>query len=198
MARTLGAPVTEPQGKSARSMSLRPMSDLSSAEMVAQEIDDHQVFGALLLVHGEPGFEPRILARRAAPWRRALHRPRRHVLALAAEEQFGRQRQHGEAGRRDERAVGDALLAPERGIERDRVALEGEVIFQREVDLIDVAGGDIVLNGAEGTVIVFARPGELEAGDLGPFGPAVFIEPGTGARIVERTGRPEEPDPEQR
>ncbi len=33
MARTLGAPVTEPQGNSARSISLSPMSDLSSAEM---------------------------------------------------------------------------------------------------------------------------------------------------------------------
>src|SRR3990170_3656105 len=154
--------------------------------------------GAQLLVHGEPGLEPRILARRAASWRGALHRARRHVFPLAAEEQLGRQRQHIELARMDERAVGHALLAPQRGIERDRVALEGEVIFQREVDLIDVASGDVVLNGAEGAVILLARPGELEVGDLGAFARTVFIEPRTGAGIVERTGRPEEPDPEQR
>ena len=64
-----------------------------AAEIVAQEIDDHQILGALLLVHGEPGLDPRILAGRAAPRRRALHRSRRHMLALAAEEELGRQRQ---------------------------------------------------------------------------------------------------------
>ena len=50
----------------------------------------------------------------------------------------------------DQRAIGHALLAPERRIERDRIALEGEVIFQREIDLIDVAGGDVVLDLGEG------------------------------------------------
>ena len=138
-----------------------------AAEIVAQQIDDHQILGALLLVHGEPGLEAGIFARRAAPGRGALHRPRRHVLALAAEEQLGRQRQHVELGRVDQRAIGHALLAPERGIERDRIALEGEAIFQGEIDLIDVAGGDVVLHRGEGAIIVLARPGQSEVGDLG-------------------------------
>ena len=169
-----------------------------AAEIVAQQIDDHQVLGALLLVHGEPGREARVLARRASARRRALHRPGRHVLALAPEEQLGREREHVELARVDQRAIGDPLLAPERGVERDRIALEGEVVFQREVDLIDVAGGDVVLDRGEGAAILLARPGQLEVGDLRALGGAVRVEPGARARIVERAGLREQPDPEQR
>jgi hypothetical protein len=57
--------------------------------------------------------EPRILARGAATRRRALHRARRHVLPLAAEEELRRQRQNVEVGRADQSAIGHALLAPE-------------------------------------------------------------------------------------
>ena len=98
----------------------------------------------------------------------------------------------------DQRAIGDPLLAPQRGIERDRIALEGKVIFQREVDLIDVAGGDVVLDLIEGAAILLARPGQPEVGDFRAPGGAVRVEPGTRARIVERAGLPEQPDPEQR
>ena len=72
------------------------------------------------------------------------------------------------------------------------------MIFEREIDLIDVARGDVVLHGGEGAVIVLARPGELEAGDLGAPGRAMVLEPGAGAGIVERTGRAEQPDPQKR
>ena len=88
------------------------------------------------------------------------------------------------SARVDQRAIGHALLAPERGIERDRIALEGEAIFHREVDLIDVAGGDVILDRSEGAVILLARPGQLEAGDLGALGGAVRIEP--SARGLDR------------
>ena len=175
-----------------------------AAEIVAQQIDDHQILGALLLVHGEPGLEAGVLARRAAPGRGALHRAGRHVLALAAEEQLGRQRQHIELGRVDQRAIGHALLAPERGIERDRIALEGEAIFHGEIDLIDVAGGDVVLDLGEGAIIALARPGQREVGDLGALGGAVRSQarrawlhrradggPGTGrSTAAARGGRP--------
>ena len=120
------------------------------------------------------------------------------MLALAPEEQLGRKREHVELARMDQRAIGDPLLAPQRGIERDRIALESEVIFQCEVDLIDVTGGDVVLDLIEGAAILLARPGQLEVGDFRAPGGAVRVEPGTRARIVERAGLPEQPDPEQR
>ena len=50
--------------------------------------------------------------------RRALHRPRRDVLAFAAEEEFGRERKHVERASANQGAVGHALLAPERRIKR--------------------------------------------------------------------------------
>ena len=111
-----------------------------AAEIVAQEIDDHQIFGALLLVHRKPRLDACVLARRAAARRGALHGPRRDVLALAAEEQLRRERQHMQAGRRDERAIGHALLAAKRGVERGRIAFEVEEEFLGEIDLVDVAG----------------------------------------------------------
>jgi hypothetical protein len=86
--------------------------------------------------------------------------------------------------------VGHALLAPERRIERDRIAFEGEVIFEREVDLIDVAGGDVVLDRVEGLGILLARPGEMQVRDLATLGSAVRFKPGAGAGIVERPRRP--------
>ena len=176
-----------------------------AAEIVAQQIDDHEVLGALLFVDGEPGLEARILARRASSRRRALHRARRNVLALAAEEQLGRERKDVELARMDQRAVGHALLAPERRVKRDRIAGEGEVVLQGEIDLIDVAGGDIVLHRGEGSVIVLPGPRELEVGDRGRSGGAMGVEPGAGAadhraagargraqaRTTERGGRRE-------
>ncbi len=169
-----------------------------AAEIVAQQIDDHQILGALLLVHGEPGLQPRVLARGAPARRRPLHRPRRDALALAAEEELRRHGEDGEIFRADQRAMRHALLAPQRGVERDRIALEGEAVFQREVDLIDVARGDIVLHSVEGVAVALARPGEPQVGDLRPLGGAVRLEPGTRARVVERQRRAEQPDPKQR
>jgi hypothetical protein len=87
----------------------------------------------------------------------------------------------------DEPAIGYPLLAPECGVERDRIALEGKVVFQREVDLIDVAGGDVVLDRIEGAAIVLARPGQLEVGDFRPPGGAMRVEPGT--RPASSSGR---------
>ncbi len=98
----------------------------------------------------------------------------------------------------DQRTIGYALLAPERRIERHRIALESEVIFQREIDLIDVTGGDVVLDLIEGASILLARPGEPEVGDLGASRGAMRLEPGARAGIVERTRLLEQPDPEQR
>ena len=170
----------------------------NAAEIVAQEIDNHEILGALLFIDGEPGLEAGVFARRASPGRRALHRARRDVLALAAEEEFGRERKHVERASVDEGAVGHALLAPERRIKRDRIAGKVEAIFQREIDLIDVARGDVVLHPGEGIVIVLARPGQLEAGDRGLSLGAPRLEPGAGAGIVERPRRAEEPEPEQR
>ena len=128
-------------------------------EIVAQEIDDHEIFRTLLFVHGEPSLEARILARRAPSRGRALHGTCGELLALTPEKQLGREREHGDIRRFDQCAIGNQLPAPQGRIERDRVALEVEQIFLREVDLVDVARRDVVLNGSEGAAVFLAAPG---------------------------------------
>ena len=114
---------------------------------------------------------------------------RRHVLALAAEEQLGRQREHVELAGADERAIRHALLAPERRIERDRIAVEGEAIFQREIDLIDVARGDVVLHLGEGVDHSRSRVQESSRSEIFERSAAPLrLKPGARAGIVEADG----------
>ena len=166
-----------------------------AAEIVAKQIDDHQILGALLLVHGEPGLEAGVLARRAPARRRALHRPARQMcLPSRRKNSSGESESTSKIAGADQRAILHALLAPERRIERDRIAREGEAIFQREVDLIDVARGDVVLHLGEGVVVAprasrkAARPEMVERSSR-----AVGLEPGPGLGIVERTGARKSP-----
>ena len=121
------------------------------------------------------------------------------MLALAAEEQLRRQRQNVEITGTDQRAVRNALHAPKRGVERDRIALEGEAIFQREVDLIDVAGGDVVLRPARRPACTDrasrrACRSEMVERSNAPLASSQARVVG----IVEAEGLAEEADPEQR
>jgi hypothetical protein len=111
------------------------------------------------------------------------------------EEQLGREGEHVKIGRADQRAIGDALLAPERGVKRDRIAGKGEEIFEREVDLIDVARGDVVLDACEGAGIVLARPGQPQVGERRASASAVGVQPGARLFIIQAARRAEEPDP---
>ena len=120
------------------------------------------------------------------------------MLALAAEEQLGREREDVEIAGADQRAILHALLAAERRIERDRIAGEGEAIFEREVDLIDVAGGDVVLHLGEGVRVLIARPGKLQIRDGRALQRAIGVEPAPRLGIGEADGLAEEPDPEER
>src|SRR6188472_805427 len=97
----------------------------------------------------------------------------------------------------NERAVSHALLAPERSVKRYRIAFEGEQIFQREVDLIDVTGSDVVLDLVECTTVLLARPRQPEVGNLGALG-GMRLEPAAGGGVIKRLGRAIQPDPEQR
>jgi hypothetical protein len=103
MARTLGAPVTDPQGNSARKMSWKPTSGRNSAltvevicqsvgsarrrralrlhaprlrnaaQVVAHQVDDHHVFAAVLGVVAQPLGNFAVFARGAAARRGAFH-----------------------------------------------------------------------------------------------------------------------------
>ncbi|MNL62461.1 hypothetical protein D3C87_1864840 [compost metagenome] len=54
-----------------------------AAEIVAQQVDDHQVFGAVLLVGRQRGTAGCILGQGAAAFQRPLHRPCRELAVPA-------------------------------------------------------------------------------------------------------------------
>src|SRR5262249_1581311 len=98
----------------------------------------------------------------------------------------------------NERTVRHALLAPERSVKREGIVLEGEQIFQCEIDLIHVAGGDVILDPVERLPILIARPGQPQVGNLSALGGAMRVKPGARGCIVERLRRAKQPNPEQR
>ncbi len=123
-------------------------------EVVAQQIDDHEVLGAVLRVGGERAAQAVVLARRRAPARRPLHRAgddaARSVGSrrVDAEEEFGREarnldrRARPVEPNRQKRAVRHGLGGAEGGVERGerRLGCGGE--REREVDLVDIALAD--------------------------------------------------------
>ena len=99
--------------------------DLGDAgNIVAQEIDDHAVFGLRLLV-AEHGCDDRLVFLRRCPTRgRALHRPGSEPAAIEAKEQFGRQRQHMRRAGRHQRTMARRRLAPQHRWHQPRAELE--------------------------------------------------------------------------
>src|SRR5262249_20344784 len=75
---------------------------------------------------------------------------------------------------------------------------ESEVIFQRQIDLIDIAGGNVIVHPGKGAVVLIARPGKREIGDRGLWLRAMGGEPGACLLIIERPAGAKQPKPQQR
>ena len=86
--------------------------------------------------------------------------------------------------------------ARERCIEREWIAGEGEAGLKGEVDLIGVAGGDVVLNLGKGARVLLARPGKLQVRDGRALERAIGIKPAPRLGIGEADGLAEKSDPE--
>ena len=173
IARILGAPVIEPQGKSAASTSTGPSPSSSvggdgrghlqqrrigldreqrrhldaagagdAGEIVAQQIDDHQILGALLGIGGEGGGIG--VGRRGA-----LHRPRGEAARLEREEQFRREAEQPVGAGEDDGAMAGARALAQRRVERERMARGRDRGGEGEVGLVDVAGLDMGLHRRE-------------------------------------------------
>ena len=119
-------------------------------QVVAQQIDDHQIFGALL-------GDRRRASRRARDPRRgvgaaprgALHRLGGQLHAVEREEQFGRQRQQPVDPGRHHRAIPGARVRPQPRIDRQRIARDGHARAIAEIGLIDVARLDQRMDAVE-------------------------------------------------
>ena len=107
---------------------------------------------------GELLARQRVGFRRAGARRRALHRPRGDRAALLLDEQLGRGRQHRHLAGIDDAAVGDALLLAQVEEEGQRRARQLEARLEGEVELVDVAGADLLLHLGEALLGSAPRP----------------------------------------
>ncbi|EWS58085.1 hypothetical protein Y694_04010 [Methylibium sp. T29-B] len=128
-----------------------------ATEVVAQQVDDHQVLGAVLGVQAQqPGGLAVAFEHRTAR-RRALHRLGDEPALRMADEQLRRARQHVcDAARghlvgrqRDEGAIGHRLARTQPAVERDRRAVGLEVQPVGVVDLVGLAGADGLVDVAD-------------------------------------------------
>ena len=120
-----------------------------AAEVVAAEVDEHDVLGALLLVALQLLAEAQVLLVRLAARPRAGDRVRLGLAALDPHEHLGR--------RADDRQLADArevhvrrrVHVAQRAIHGERVGLQVDLEALRQHHLVDVAPGDVLLRRAD-------------------------------------------------
>ena len=132
-----------------------------AADVVAPEIDEHHVLGALLLVALQLVGEAQILLLGAAARPRAGDRMGLDVLPFDAHQHLGRRADDGEAAHADEIHVGRRIDVAQRAVDRERLGLDVRLEPLRQHRLVDVAGGDALLDRADAGLERLAR-------DVGP------------------------------
>ena len=179
MARIFGAPVIEPQGKSARTMSRRRVpcsvrharstsSDAAGigfdreqllhlhrsrssrrGQIVAQQIDDHEIFGAVLFA--------RLQAAPSGAHRPPVRGPRGAVPFIGRELSRPCASAKNRSGDSDEdwrvpsitKAPWPARARAWQTVQRDRIARRSESAREGEIGLIDVARRDVRFGAGE-------------------------------------------------
>ena len=120
-----------------------------AAEIVAAEIDEHHVLGALLLVALELLGEPQVLVVAPAARPGAGNRVRLGAPPLHAHEHLGRRADNREPAHADEEHVGRGVHVPQRAVDRERVGRDVRLEPLGEHHLVDVARGDVLLGRAD-------------------------------------------------
>ena len=113
------------------------------------EIDEHHVLGALLLVALQllrRAADPLLRCVAARP--RAGNRMRLDAPALDAHQHLRRRPDDRESAHAHEIHVGRRVHVAQRAIDRERIGRDVRLEALREDRLVDVAGGDVLLDGA--------------------------------------------------
>ena len=163
-----------------------------AADVVARQVDQHHMLGALLRVGLQLGFERQVLGGRGAARARARERPDRHLLlafggALLAHQDLGRGADDLEIAHVVEVHVGRRVQRTQRAVEAERrlgVAL-GDALA--DLHLHHVAGGDVLLGPQHRREVVGSV--ELALDRLGR--PATYRRRlHAGAEAVAKLGQP--------
>ena len=117
-----------------------------AADVVAAEVDEHDVLGALLLVPPQLLGQPLILVGRRAAAARAGNRMRLDVPAFDAHEHLRRGADDGLLAHADEEHVRRRVDVPQRAVDVERRRGRRRVEALRQHGLVDLAGGDVFLN----------------------------------------------------
>ncbi len=147
-----------------------------AAQVVPQQVDNHQVLGAVLLARQQFGGKFAIDARIRVPGPRPLDGPCFHASCFQPQEALGRGAQQLRFAEVEVGAVGRGRGLPQRRIERERVAVPFAFEAMREVHLVDVARLDVMEGALHGGEILRSRrPGnrrprqpERSRGGAGP------------------------------
>ncbi len=132
-----------------------------AAEIVAQQIDDHNVLAAILFVTLETCGLLLVFSKIEATRHGAFHRACADSAVRNAEEEFGRERENVSCREVEKSAVGDRLRGRQRGeglSGRERSVSRDGV---REVDLVGVARLDVVLDALNLCAVFVFGDGEL-------------------------------------
>ena len=138
-----------------------------AGQIIAEQIDDHQIFRALFRVRPQR-FDDRGIVRAARGG--SLHRLGRDLAVLQCEEEFGRQRQEPILPRPDDAAVARLRAGTETGIEGQRVTGGGNISPQRQVRLIYIARRDVRLHSVKRGGILRPRGSRLGSAYPSPDG----------------------------
>ena len=116
-----------------------------AADVVAAEIEQHQMLGALLRIGEQFRAERGVLLGRLAAPARAGDRADRHLALAHAHQDFRARDDDLEAAEIEEAEIGRRIDAPQRAIERERRQIEAAGEALRQHDLERVARDDVLL-----------------------------------------------------
>ena len=117
------------------------------ADVVAGEVDEHHVLGALLGMLDQLGGEPAVVLVGAAALAGAGDRPGDHRAVDELDHRLGRRPDDGDLRAAHEVHVRARVDLAQDAVDVERVGVEIEVEALGEHDLEDVAGDDVLLGG---------------------------------------------------
>ena len=129
-----------------------------AADVVAAEIEQHQMLGAFLRIGEQFDFQRLVLVRRGAARARPGDRADRHLVAGDLDQDFRARTRDREGAEIEEVQIRRGVGPSQRAIERKRRQRERRLETLRQNDLERVAGGDVVL-GLEDHRLVFGGRG---------------------------------------
>ena len=128
-------------------------------EIVAQEIDDHEVFGPGLGIEAERARDRRLVLANPGARRRALHRPGLEQAPLVAQKQLRRAGQHlrrlawvGPERERQQGPEGHRLAGAQPTVQAQGRPQDTQVEAVGVVDLVGFAGDDRLLDAGQGLI----------------------------------------------